>query len=167
MKSQKSAKNAHFNFSKHNVTSSVCFFRPNNSPKHKDSSSMIRNDAEKKEIFTFTGLKQEFFLLFYLRNDWNNYSMIRIVCHEFPIDLIIRLIIEALVFTCAQMNCTKHPLTLNWSSPKGFDLGNHLFLSTHFMEIQNFSFMLQISPCSHSNLSHQQKCCIISNDTPP
>ncbi len=72
MKCQKSAKNARLNFPEHNVTSSDCLFCSNNSPEHKDSSFMIINDSENQQILTFKRLNQEFFLLFYLKNDWNN-----------------------------------------------------------------------------------------------
>ncbi len=68
LKYQKSAKNAYLNFSEQNVTSSNGFFCPNNSPKHKESSFFI-NDSEKQQILTFKRLNQQFFKLFYLKND--------------------------------------------------------------------------------------------------
>ncbi len=65
VKCQKTAKNAHLNFAEPNVTSSNRFFCPN-SPKHKDSFSLI-NDTEKQQILTFKTLNQKFFLIFYLK----------------------------------------------------------------------------------------------------
>ncbi len=61
VKYQKNAKNAHLNFPESNVTSSFCFFCPNNSPKHEDSSFIFINDAEKQQILTFKTLNQQFF----------------------------------------------------------------------------------------------------------
>ncbi len=61
-------KNAHLNFPEPSVTSSHCFFCPNNSPKHKDSSFIIRKETEKQQILTCQRLNQQFFLLFYLKN---------------------------------------------------------------------------------------------------
>ncbi len=49
------AKNAHHP----NVTSSDCFFCPNKSPKHKDSSFIFMNDTEKQQILTFKTLNQQ------------------------------------------------------------------------------------------------------------
>ncbi len=54
----------HLNFPEPDVTSLNCFFCPNNSPKHTNSSFMIINITEKQQIFTFMRLNQEFFLLF-------------------------------------------------------------------------------------------------------
>ncbi len=48
------------------------FLCPNNSPKHKDSSFIFINDIKKHQILTFKTPNQQFFLLFYLKNDWND-----------------------------------------------------------------------------------------------
>ncbi len=79
MKCLKSAKNAHLNIPEFKVTSSNCFFRQTNSPKQKGSSFMVINDKEKQKIFTFKRLNQEFVLLLYLKNDFNDLSIIKIV----------------------------------------------------------------------------------------
>ncbi len=34
------------------------------------------DDTEKKQILTFKTLNQQVFVLFYLKNDWNDYSII-------------------------------------------------------------------------------------------
>ncbi len=57
-------KNAHLNLSALNVTSSNCFFCPNNSPKYKDSSFILIKNTEKQQNLTFNRLNQQFFLLF-------------------------------------------------------------------------------------------------------
>ncbi len=72
MKCQKSAKNAHLSFPEPSVTCSDCFFCPNNSPKHEDSSFIFISDTEKQQILTFKRLNQQFFLLFNSKNDLNN-----------------------------------------------------------------------------------------------
>ncbi len=69
MKCQKSAKNADLNFPEPNVTSSNCFFCPNNNPKHEESSFNFINDTEKQKILTFKTPNHQFFLLFYLKSD--------------------------------------------------------------------------------------------------
>ncbi len=72
MKCQKFAKNAYLSFPEPNVTSSNRFFSPNSSPKHKDFSFILINDPDKLQILTFKTLNQQFFLLLYLENDWND-----------------------------------------------------------------------------------------------
>ncbi len=52
MKYQKSVKNANLNSPEPNMTSLNCFFWPNNSLKHKDSSFIIINNTEKQQILT-------------------------------------------------------------------------------------------------------------------
>ncbi len=63
-----SAKNPHLYFSEPNVTSSNHFFCPD-SPKHKDFLFNFINKTEKLQILTFKPLKQQFILLFNLKND--------------------------------------------------------------------------------------------------
>ncbi len=58
--------------------SNKCEKSPNNSPKHKDSLFIIINNTENKQILTFERLNQWFFLL-YLKNDWNDKSIIKVV----------------------------------------------------------------------------------------
>ncbi len=71
MKCQKSVKNVYLNFPEPNVMSSDFFLCPN-SPKHRDSSFIIINNTEKQQILTLKSPNQQFFLIIYLRNDWND-----------------------------------------------------------------------------------------------
>ncbi len=60
-KYQKSTKDADLKFPESDMMSSNRFFCPNNSPKHTDSSFIITNDTEKKQILTIKTLNQKFF----------------------------------------------------------------------------------------------------------
>ncbi len=64
MKCQKNVENAHLSFAELSVTSSDCFFCPNNSPEHKDSSFILINDTDKQQILTFKRLNQQFLFTF-------------------------------------------------------------------------------------------------------
>ncbi len=66
----KCAKNTQLHFPEPNVTSSNCFFCPNNGPKHKESSFVMINDTEKQQIVTFQKLNQQFFT--FLLTKWND-----------------------------------------------------------------------------------------------
>ncbi len=57
-------RNAHLNFPESSVTPSNCFFCPNNSPTHKDSSFIAINNTKTQQILTFERLNQQFFFLF-------------------------------------------------------------------------------------------------------
>ncbi len=78
VKCQKNVENAHLNFPEPNVMFSNSFVCPNNSPKHKES-FFFKNDTKKQQLLTFKTLNQQFFLLFYMKNDRNNYLIIKIV----------------------------------------------------------------------------------------
>ncbi len=69
---QYSVKNAVLNFPEPwaiSEASSDCFFKPNNCPKHEDSSFVIMDDTDKLQILTFKRLNQQFFLHNHLKND--------------------------------------------------------------------------------------------------
>lgn len=58
------------------VTSSNVLFCPTNSPKHKDIQFSIMSEKEASNIFWHNSLK----------NDQNNYSVIKVVANEFSVD---------------------------------------------------------------------------------
>ncbi len=51
--------------------------------RHKDFSFIFINDTEKQQILTFKTLNHQVFLLFYLKNDWTDSSIIKIVGNLF------------------------------------------------------------------------------------
>ncbi len=68
MKCHKSVKNAHPNFPERNVTSSYASFVQTKT-QNTDSSFIIISATEKQQILTIKRLNQQFFSLFYLKND--------------------------------------------------------------------------------------------------